>query len=242
MKKYFPLLVLAFALTSSCKKTSSTSNNNVDTTVIKPSFLVNGIEDVTLTSYTNFYTIMNISVQYQDSAQQSVALSYSGFPAGVGVDSGASLSGIPTYTVGLSIIDTGAKPGTYPITITATSTSGSTKKYSFNLNILPMPTVFLGKYTNCISPCTNTGSPYTDSMYADATVGNKIWFANFGNTGANIYGLITFDSFLDPVFTIPAQTINGSTVTGTGNTIDFSGHSLLISIHYGSSACTVRMQ
>jgi hypothetical protein len=241
MKKQIMALMVALIAMPSCNKTSSTtSNNTISPAVSKPEFLVNGLTDITFTTFTNFYTTVNVSVQYVDSAQENVSLSYSGFPAGMGIDT-TNMSGFPDFTSTLSIIDTGAIPGAYPITLTAVTPSGNVKKYSFNLNINPMPTAFLGKYTKCSFKCSSSDAQYTDSIYTDPSNFKKIWFSNFGNTGNKAYGLISFDSFLDPVLNIPAQTIGGNTYSGSTN-LNATLHGMDLVIHTGSSNCVLQMQ
>ncbi len=152
-------------------------------------------------------------------------------------------SGIPTFSTTLTVFDTSAAsaiPGIYPVTLTATTTSGSVKSYPFNIKIQGMPTGFLGKYNNCTSFC-GAGGTYTDSLYADATQPNKVWFTNFANSGNRVYALITTSETL----TIPSQTAGGtvySSFNNSGTTLDLTNHQMNLQITENSTICSFRMQ
>lgn len=229
-------LVLLCILFFSCHKTKTTTNN---TTIIvaptQPAFAINGLTDITFTN--NFFTTttLNLTVQYLDSAQENVTLSLSGLPAGLALDTTWISSGIPTFSTRLSLFDTmlagGAVPGSYPLKLTATTLSGKQKVYSFNLKIQPRPTSFLGKYDSCHLYC-GAGGTYSDSVYADPSVANKIWFTNFENTGDHVYALLGSSADLS----IPAQTVNGHNYSGGGSiTIP---HYINISL---STSCAINM-
>ncbi len=179
------LLLIAMVVVS-CTKTKTTTNNYT-LPPMQPAFAINGITDITFTN--NFTTLgdMNLTVQYLDSAQENVTLSLSGLPDKVLTDTGWVHSGVPTYNTVLQLYDTGgAVPGTYPVTIIATTPSGKQKAYTFNLKIQATPTSIFGRYNTCYAYCDSTVT-YTDSLYADATVPNKVWFANYAGSGHAIY-------------------------------------------------------
>jgi hypothetical protein len=234
INKLFLLIVVTLLSAASCRKPKTTVNNYLlPGNDPKPAFAVNGITDQTLTTDFLSEAAMNITVTYLDSAQENVTLSLSGLPANIVIDTGWVHSGIPTFGTILSIYDTsstsGAQPGIYPVTMTATTSSGKQKFFKFNLRILPMPTSFLGKYTNCSSFCGPTVN-YSDSVYLDATVPNKIWFANYAGSGHAVYGMMTGQG---GNLTIPTQTVGGNTYSGSGSI--FLPHSINISMS-GSSA------
>ena len=231
----FIALIVLFAL--SCTKTKTTVNNyTVHATNSLPAFAVNGITDITFTTDFNVTASLNLTVEHLDSAQENVTLSLSGLPAGVVMDTLWVHSGFPTYSTTLSLFDTGIVggdvPGTYPLTLTAVTTSGKQKSFAFNLKVNPMPTGFLGKYNNCHSYC-GTSMDYTDSVYMDPVIVNKIWFANYANSGYHVYGILTGQGGR---LTIPAQTIGGQIFTGDGTVSP--NHSINISI---STSCTLNM-
>ncbi len=234
-------LIAAFALTglAACKKTTNTTNL---TGSAQPSFLVNGLSDVTLQNDLTTMTELYLTVTYADSAQSNVTLSLSALPAGITIDTSWVVSGIPTFNTALTIYDTtenGATAGTYPMVLTATSANGSKKNYNFNLKVKAAPpctTGLVGKYLSCYSPCTG-GGYYDDSVYADANVINKVWFTNFENSGHLVYGTY---SCRTEMMTIPMQTVGGVTYSGSGNAYS---HFMNLSVSVGgSSSCSFTME
>ena len=233
-------LIAAFAITglAACKKTTNTTNL---TGSAQPAFLVNGLSDVTLQNDLTTMTELYLTVSYADSAQSNVTLSISTLPAGIAIDTSWVVSGIPTFNTTLTIYDTtenGATPGTYPMVLTATSANGSKKNYNFNLKIKATPpctTALTGKYLNCFFSCSGSGA-YTDSVYADPNVVNKVWFTNFANSGHLVYGTYSCRTEL---MTIPAQTFGSVTYSGSGNAYS---HFMDIEITGGSGSCTVEME
>jgi len=231
----FVLLVVCFIC---CKKKDNTVNNYYTVGSPQPAYVVNGVNDLSFISNVDYVSTLTLSVQYMDSAQENVALSLSGLPVGVTIDSTWINSGIPTFSTTLSVFDTnGTAPGTYPVTLTATTSSGKKKNYPFNVRILPMPTGFLGKYNTCITSCGGT-NPYMDSVYADPSIPNKVWFSNFANSGNKVYALIGAAERL----TIPSQTVGGMTYSCNPATITLAGHQMSLSVHVGAANCSVNMR
>jgi hypothetical protein len=231
----FPALIL-MALVS-CNKGKTTTNNYITpVNNPQPSFAINGITDITFTNNFTVTATLDLTIQHLDSAQENVSLALTGMPIGIIMDNNWVHSGIPTYYTSLSLFDTsvagGVTPGTYPLTLTATSASGGNKTYTFNLKIQAMPTGFFGKYNTCYAYCGST-TTYTDSVYADAIVVNKIWFANYAGSGHSVYGMLTGQG---GGVTIPSQTISGTTYTGSG-TVN-PAHQINISI---SPSCALNM-
>lgn len=235
MKRFYAVLLLLVLGAFSCTKSKTTVNNYTSLPGGNtPAFSVNGLSDITLTNlFSHSYTLY-INVTYQDSAQENVTLSLSGLPQGITMDTSWIHSGIPSFNTSITFYDTtaaGATPGTYPITLTATTASGNKKFYTVNLNVLPMPTQFLGSYDSCFLYCGPT-QMYSDSVYLDASIPNKIWFANFANSGHHVYGIISTGGQL----TIPAQTFGANTYSGSGSLSPV--HVIDISI---SGSCAINM-
>jgi hypothetical protein len=218
------LLCLIALLSASCKKTKeSTIVNNIGTG--KPTFALNGISDMLLINNSPYNSTITrqLTVQYLDSAQQAVTLSLSPLPEGVILDStNWTASGIPTFDTYFILHDTtaaGAVPGAYPMVITATPSSGEARHYEFTLRIQGHATDFLRKFESCTANCL-LGQQYSDIFFADPVVRNKIWFANFRNSGSQVYALLTGTGYLNfPTQTFGSDTLNradgslGSTVT-----------------------------
>jgi hypothetical protein len=240
MRKTLLLLLITASITC-CRKKDETVNNYTTVGSSQPSFAINGINDITFVNDITYENTLSLTVQYLDSAQENVTLSLSGLPSGINIDTTWINSGIPTFSTTLTVFDTsanGTTPGIYPLTLTATTVSGKVKTYPFNLKIQGMPTVFLGRYNNCTSGC--SGGTYTDSIYADASVPNKVWFNNFANTGNKIYALIGVSESI----TIPSQTIGGTTyfTTGSSNIVNLESHTISIFAHTStSSGCYINM-
>ena len=237
MKKGLLVLAATF-LIAGCQKKDQTVNN-YNTGGAQPAFAVNGITDVSFVSQVDYVSTLSLSVQYLDSAQENVSLSLNGLPSGIVIDTTWINSGIPTFSTTLNIYDTVVvSPGSYPVTLTATTTSGKTKNYPFNIRVQPMPSGFLGKYNTCNTSCGGS-TIYTDSLYVDPLVQNKVWFTNFANTGNKVYALVTVPELL----TIPNQTVGGITYSSTGTTISLVNHQIAITIRTGTSGnCFLNMR
>ncbi len=236
MKQSAFLLMISITLLC-CKKKET--NNYITVGGPKPAFTINGISDVVFVNNTGYPAAMALTVTYMDSAQENVTLALSGLPDGIVMDNDWVSSGIPTFSTTLTLFDTnavGATPGSYPVSLVATTSSGKKKTYPFNVRVQGMPTVFLGAYSTCSNFCGGS-STYTDSLYADASVRNKVWFSNFANTGATIYGLIGNSGEL----TIPAQTIAGNTYSASA-TITLAAHQMTISYRKNTMNCSVTMR
>ena len=240
MKKILSLAVVFMIILVSCKKNGTTNNITIVNTNGIPAFIVNGLTNETMVNYSGAYVYMPITVQYEDSAQEMVTLSVSGLPAGIAMDTSWQSNGYPTFSTNLTLYDTtsaGATPGDYPITLSVTSPSRGTKVFTFKLTIKnppPCTSTVAKNYTNCQN-C-SSGGYYTDSVYADATVPNKIWFTNIDNTHNLVYGLL---SCTTGTVTIPSQTVAGNTYSGSGNFYSFY---MDISLVVNSSFCYTYVQ
>ena len=232
MKKTFFLLACSAITIASCTKKDTTTNYYGSG---QPPFIIDGISNIVLTNGSTVNAALYLSVQYTDSAQEGVTLSLSALPTGITIDTSWTTYGIPSFNSTLTFYDTsaaGATPGTYPMTLTATSAS-SKKIFSFNLKVLAAPpctSYVVGKYYNCSSSC-GSGTFYTDSIYADPSVANKIWFTNFNNTGYSIYGTL---SCRTSQLTVPLQTAGGNTYSGNGNF--YSAHYINMDVTVNSSS------
>lgn len=229
MKELILAFVAAITLLSSCTKV----DNNTTGSLVQPkaAFIVNGITDLTMVNNYTYSTSLYLTVQYVDSAQQAVSLSVSALPAGVLMDTTWQSSGYPNFSTYLVLYDssaTGAIPGSYPVTVTATTSSGEKKSYTFNLKVLPHPTSYLGKYNNCILFCGSAN--YADSVYADPSVSKKIWFSNFANSGHTVYGIL---STAGRTINIPMQSFGSTYYSGTGTI--YLPHEIDVSLTTGCS-------
>jgi len=228
------LLLLATMTAISCVKKDNTTNNYYTLPLnTQPPFIVQGIVNISIMTGVTSPTGMNITMLYQDSAQENVTLALSGLPANVFVDTTWIKRGIPTFSTTILFYDSAAVPGTYHPVITVTTASGVVTSYPFVLKVLPVSPDILGKYANCTSSC--SGVAYSDSLYTDPTMPNKIWFSNFNNSGGSLYGIIK-----DWEITIPIQTVGGTTYSGASSGT-VTSHSFGLNVRNGASVCTVNM-
>ncbi len=224
----------------SCKKSGTTNNITIVNSNGIPSFVVEGLTNITLTNNTSGYVYESITIQYEDSAQEMVTLSLSGVPAGITTDTTWQASGYPTFSTTIVFYDTtaaGATPGTYPLTLNVTSPSKGTRSFAFKLTVKnppPCTSTVTRNYVNCQN-CTSVGY-YSDSVYADATVFNKIWFTNIDNSHNLVYGLLLCNT---GQVTIPVQTVGGVTYSGSGS---FYYYQMNIDLLINSSYCSTYIQ
>jgi hypothetical protein len=234
MKKILSLALIFMVVLASCKKSGTTNNITIVNSSGIPAFIVSGLANETMVNNATGNVYIPITVQYEDSAQEMVSLAVTGLPAGIVMDTTWQSSGYPTFSTELVLYDTtaaGATPGVYPITLSVTSASRGTKAFTFQLTIKnppPCTSAVTKNYTNCQN-CNYVS--FTDSVYADATVENKIWFTNIDNTHNLVYGILHCNT---GVVTIPIQTVGGNTYSGSGN---FYTYNMNINLLINSSNC-----
>lgn len=208
MKKSYVALA-AFALAaglSSCSK--SDSNDTLPT-----NYKIDGIHDLTVQPQVSPSGYMNLNISYVGTVQERVELSLEGVPTGCGGVISVT-GGYPAFATSVTLNDTSADPGTYPIKLVCQGSKTGKKSYDFNLVVKPEPdygAAFLGTYPNSSNSC-NYGFTYTTTVTASNKV-NKINLNNFDNNGGTIYANITYNG---QYISIPAQTING--ITYSANT------------------------
>lgn len=230
-------------LTASCNKTNNSTLVNNNSGTGKPSFALNGLSNVIIANNSEYGSTISkeLTVEYLDSAQESVALTIAQLPNGIFLDSVAWVSnGIPTFTTIMRLSnpsDTGVKPGNYPIIITATSESGKVRTYPFTLTVQGFPTAFLGEYDSCTTTCTGN-VPYTDNVSADPAVRNKIWFSNFRNSGHAVYALLKHNGDL----TFPYQIFGNDTLKYGNANMSLSQHSINIQTTINSTYCPIQFR
>lgn len=130
MKKLFNLIAIGGAITiAGCRGGGNTITQS------PMEYLVHGVADVVVNQYqdTTFYFVPN--VEYVSGPQESMTLAVSAAPDGV-YPSPMSISGTPGFGGVISMHTIINTAGTYPVTITATTSTGS-KTYSFNIIVNP---------------------------------------------------------------------------------------------------------
>jgi hypothetical protein len=239
MKQSLFILAIAAIAFSSCKKKSDNTVTTPAPTYIAPVYVIDGVRDVNITANSTNGSIvdMPITVEFKDSFQKQVTLSLSDLPDGIAMDENWIKTGYPTFSTSFTFYDTAATHaavGSYPMTLTATGPAG-TKTYTFNLKVLPevsCSSFLLGVYSGNGS----CGTAYSDTVYADATIANKIWFKNFGKTGKLVYGLL---SCIDGSLKIPNQAISGFNYSGSGYASGTIANSTIsVNFTYGANTCS----
>lgn len=242
MRRTLVLLSFAAVAIASCKKKSE----NTATPLSMPTYTVDGIHDLTITynSTTRSMVVLPVTVQYQDSLQRPVTLSLSELPAGITMDNDWVTTGYPTFSTVLTFYDTSANKaanGTYPLTLTASGSAGA-KTYTFNLKVVEEQSCsadIIDNYSDCNSNCSGF---YRDTIYADASVTNKIWFKNFDRTGKKVYAMY---KCADNSFIIPPQVVDGEVFSGKGFYVYASGSTgrlISINLKEGNTSCTLTMR
>ncbi|XZF14753.1 hypothetical protein ACTHGU_01310 [Chitinophagaceae bacterium MMS25-I14] len=232
MRKSYLFLAAAalFSTTiiSSCSKTDSAD-------ALPTNYRIDGVQDVKITApYYSAYE--QLSVNYVGKTQEKVTLSLSGAPTGCGMILSAT-SGYPSFNSTLSINDTAAAPGTYPIKLTCEGSVTGKRSYTFNLTLpdLPQCTDFLLGTHSAYSTCSSSGS-YTEYVTASGTR-NRVILNNFGGMGIQLALEANCQS---SSYTIPQQTINGITYSGYGYYSSSSYFYVYVteSSPIGTSTCT----
>jgi hypothetical protein len=221
-------LAVLVSVISSCKKKST------------PPFTysVTGLTNIAVTAGDS--ATIPVHVTTLTGNAEDVILTVTGLPANVNGTITPN-SGKPNYSAQLKIVaGNDAVAGTSAITLNATSPSTGAKPYSANLTVNPKPDCSSdveGIYT-CTDVCTQGNDAYT--MVVSATsIANKVMINNFYGEGFDV--AVTLDCNAHTV-TIPNQTINGVTFSGSGT---FNGSTMTIAYtvvgQVASNSCTVTM-
>jgi hypothetical protein len=126
MKKLSLILVAILVGLASCNKSDKTSST--------ANFNITGLKDVDLTNTSNASFTLPISIVPAGGAADTVSLTFSGLPDGVGVDYSPA-TGITPFTSSLKFTyDYSGTGGTYPVTITGVGHSGE-KSYTVNVTL-----------------------------------------------------------------------------------------------------------
>lgn len=226
--------IAAFAIAASLASCSKSDNNDS----LPTNYKIDGIHDVTVQPLVNPNTYFSVNVSYVGTVQERVSLSLEGVPSGC--DGNISVTGgYPTFASAISFSDTSALPGTYPIKLVCEGSKSGKKSYDFNLVIKPEPdfgVVYIGTYPNSSNSCVYNGH-YTATVTASDKI-NKIYLNNFDNSGNTIYALVSANQYL----TIPTQTVNGITYSGSSYSY-YNGSGFSISLTEsstnGNNYCTM---
>ena len=161
------------------------------------------------------------SLNYICGNLETISFSNSTLPSGVTI-SHSSASNVIDFVDTLIVSATSsALAGSYPITLTATSSSGTKATQTININILASTLNFQGNYSHHDSlKLYTTWTPFAYNgpfnSTVSAVVSNQFTITNFGQNGVTISATVTNSSYSQVSFTIPNQTISGCTYSGSG--------------------------
>ena len=191
--------------------------------------LTNGDKSITAGSTLHFNP--NLSVSAGDITQTPITISFAGTPAGVTLDNKSVIVNSKTSPTFLFTASATAVPGSYPMQMTVASAGIDPQTYKFNLNVLPT--------YNCVSDITlnyNYSAYGCNSNYYYVTLDsvpgtpNMFTISNFENFGTNFKLAVLIDcggSSLPGSVTnifVPKQTLNGYTISGSGQYYNTTGH------------------
>ncbi|MBP6183142.1 hypothetical protein [Flavobacterium sp.] len=162
------------------------------------------------------------SLNYICGNLETISFSNSTLPSGVTI-SHSSASNVIDFVDTLIVNATSsALAGTYPITLTATSSSGSKAIQTININIFASTFNFQGNYSHHDSLYLHpTSTPFAYNgpfnSTVSAVVSNQFTITNFGQNGVTITATVNNRSYNQVSFTIPNQTVSGCTYSGSGD-------------------------
>lgn len=165
MKKITNLLILSLVLfAAACTKKDEGT---------KFSYVVNNVQDISVNAGGS--NVMSLLIEYKEGSQEPVDLKITGLPTGV-TGTFAPASGTPSYSSILELkasLSTAA--GKYPVKIVATSKSGVTKEYNFNLTIATSnQTTIIGTWTIKSSGTDMNGDGKYQSGEANVTIESDV--------------------------------------------------------------------
>ncbi|MBZ0098987.1 MAG: hypothetical protein K8F30_07870, partial [Taibaiella sp.] len=145
-------LILSFSFVCCNKKETQSNQTN---------FAVNGVADLKVKA--NQSGTLALSIAHVSGNQETVTLSLSGLPP-LTTHEFSTSSGIPTFASTLTITGDYAANGTYPLVLTAKSSSGVSKPYNFNLIVDDADDCAAKMAGSYAGSQTCGSSPYTLSM------------------------------------------------------------------------------
>ena len=129
--KYFRIALCALVIlaTNSCSKKDS----GTTTPTQKMFFSVNNLSDIAVKQYVDTTVYVAPAVTFESGEQETMTLTPSNLPSGVTVTP-ASIGGTPSFSGIFTFHISSQTAGTSQIKIVATTASGTTKNYTFNIN------------------------------------------------------------------------------------------------------------
>ena len=119
---------LALVVIGSCSKKDATT-----TPTQKMFFSVNNLSDISVKQYIDTTVYVAPAVAFESGEQETMTLTPSNLPTGVTVTP-ASIGGTPSFSGIFTFHITSPAAGSSQVKIVATTASGTTKSYTFNIN------------------------------------------------------------------------------------------------------------
>ncbi len=210
------LLIPLFAIASfSCKKNSQDLEPYYEPTYGDLKYLIQGIKDVSMERIGQ--ATVNIYINRQEGKIENVMLTAVNLPQGLSVTFAPNIS-LPSFNTTMTIKSTRVKEGTYEITVRGSSQTSGFTDVKMRVTILPYANAADGQVGLFMEQgLCSQGGPVGDTVdvIKDDVIVNKIRIKGFwSGVWAN-----AVDAFMDinnKTLTIPAQTLNGVTINGTG--------------------------
>lgn len=157
MKRYTAHLIILFVVFafSNCSKKTDPAGTP------KASYSISGLNDITVPQYGDNVITPYISVAHVSGPNDTVSLAVSADTNWSWPITISTSKGLPPFSSLVNLRISKSKPGSYPVTITSSTTSASTQSHTFNVIVTPnanCAAALAGDYTDgeTKKPCTLT--------------------------------------------------------------------------------------
>lgn len=179
MKKSLLVFALFSLVLGSCTKKTNVIPNVPVEVKEDSTYIINGITDFTMGSLDS--TLVFLQIDFREGKQEKITLSVEGLPDKVTAKFEPA-AGIPGFGTTLMLKAIVATPGTYPVKLVGTSTSGMKKTYEVNLVIKDnfhcdsFMISNLGSFKTQIEPNGDSVSTYAYVSYQSQQGGQMVLF------------------------------------------------------------------
>lgn len=240
MKKLSLLVALIAIILGGCTK------NYYGGDATNPPYRVDGITDFTV-SEDNPRFFMDVQLVYMNNEQENVTVTVEDLPAGLYANY-QNNSGIPSFYSRIDFYDSSAAPGTYNVKVVTNGSVSGRRTYPFKITVNPIADCkndLTGSYS-AQNFCAVGVSNFTETVAASPTVARRILINNFENAGFQIYANLSCNT---QSITIPSQTVNGATYSGSGYFYTNTSGDKTLYIYYnkvysggGSVSCNLTLE
>ncbi len=228
------LLIPLFAMASlSCRKTEPDLEPYYEPTYGNLKYLIQGVKDVSIERIGE--AKVNIYINRQEGKIENVMLTAINLPQGLSVTFTPNIS-LPSFNTTMTVKSTRVKEGVYDIIVRGSSPTSGFTDVKMKVTILPYANAADGLVGLFIEQgvCSQGGNiGDTVDIVKDEVSANKIRIKGFWS-GVWTNAVDAFMNTTNKTLTIPAQTINGVTINGTGTYDDD-----IVNINYRVKGFTV---